>query len=66
MNCSTVRFSSRSGANRERQQGIGYDAFAEPTVNERYLRLPVVLLSLLLVSKGRLRSLTGVGFAPSG
>jgi hypothetical protein len=30
--------SSRTGADRERQQRIGYDAFAEPTTNERNLR----------------------------
>jgi hypothetical protein len=33
-----VALSSRTGADRERQQRIGYDAFAEPTMNERYLR----------------------------
>ena len=31
--------SLRTEADRERQQRIGYDAFAEPTMNERYLRI---------------------------
>ena len=35
---SLLALSSRTGADRERQQRIGYDAFAEPTMNERYLR----------------------------
>ena len=35
---SLLALSSRTGADWERQQRIGYDAFAEPTMNERYLR----------------------------
>jgi hypothetical protein len=35
-----VALSSRTGVDRERQQTTGYDAFAEPTTNERYLRIP--------------------------
>ena len=35
-----VALSSRTGADPERQQRIGYDAFAEPTTNERYLCIP--------------------------
>jgi hypothetical protein len=35
-----LALSSRTGADRERQQRIGYDAFAEPTMNERFLRTP--------------------------
>ena len=34
-----MALSSPTGADRERQQRIGYDAFAEPTTNERYLRI---------------------------
>jgi hypothetical protein len=34
-----MALSSRTGADRELQQRIGYDAFAELTTNERYLRV---------------------------
>jgi hypothetical protein len=34
-----LALSSRTWADRERPQRIGYDALGEPTMNERYLRV---------------------------
>lgn len=37
-----LALSSRTGADREWQQRIGYDAFAEPTMIERFLRTAAI------------------------
>ena len=38
----TSVLSSRTRPDRERRQRIGYDVFADPTMNERYLRTPAI------------------------